>query len=48
MSDGMIEYCMDSSFLRSAHVRFGNLVFNMLAVDNGDPIGLEKAMHITF
>ena len=46
VSEGMIEYCKDSSLLRSAHVRFGNLVFDLLAVDNRDPISLEKARHI--
>ena len=35
-------------FLRSANVRFGVMVFDHLVVDNGDTIGLEKAMHIVF
>ena len=46
--DGMIEYCMDSSFLRFAHVMIGDLVFNLLVVNSGDPISLEKAMCIAF
>ena len=44
--DGMIEYCMDISFISSVHVRFGNCVFNILAVKSADPVNLEKAMHI--
>ena len=48
MSDGIIEYCMDSSFFRSAHIKFGDLYFNLLAVDNRDTVRLEKAMCIAF
>ena len=32
MSDWIIEYCKVSSFLRSPHVKFGDLVFNLLPV----------------
>ena len=42
------EYCMDNSFLHSVHVRFGDLVFNLLAVKSRDPVNLKKAMHIAF
>ena len=48
MPKGIIEYCMDSSFLRSAQIRFGDLVFNIFTVDNGDPVSLEKAIHMVF
>ena len=48
MSHGIIEYCMDSSFVRSAYIKFGDLFFNLMAVNNGDPASLEKAMHIAF
>ena len=40
--------CMDSSFLRSAQVRFGDLVFNWFAVDNWDLINLGKGICIVF
>ena len=39
---------MDSFFLRSAHIKFGDLVFNLLVVSYGEPVSLEKAMCIAF
>ena len=30
------------------HIRFGDPVFNLLAVKSGEPINLEKPMHIAF
>ena len=29
---------------QSVHVRFGDLVFNLLAVESGEHVNLEKAM----
>ena len=48
MSDGIIKYCMGSSFLGSAYVKFGDVVFNLLTINNGDPVSLEKAIHMVF
>ena len=42
VSDWIIEYYMDSSFLWSVHIKFSDLVFNLLAVS------LEIAIHIEF
>ena len=39
---------MDNSFVSSVHVRFGDLVFNLLAVKSQEPVNLEKAMYTAF
>ena len=36
------------SILSSVHIRFGDHTFNVLAVDSGDLVTLEKAVHIVF
>ena len=39
---------MDNSLLSSIHVKFGDLAFNLLAVESGEPDSVEKAMCIVF
>ena len=42
---GMVEDCLESSLLRSFHIKCGKQSLNLQAEVNGDPIILEKAMH---
>ena len=39
---------MDNSLLSSVHIRFGDHTFNLWAVESGEPVNLEKAIHIVF
>ena len=39
---------MDISLLSSVHIRFGDLAFNLFAVESRELVNLEKAMHIAF
>ena len=39
---------MDNSFLSSIHIGFGDPVFNLSAVEGGEPVNLERAIHIAF
>ena len=41
-------YCMDSSPLSSVHIRFGDLAFNLLAVEGEERVNLEKAMYSVY
>ena len=39
---------MENCFLSSIHISFGDLGFNLLAVKCGEPVNLQKTMHIAF
>ena len=39
---------MDNYPLSSINVRFGDLAFNLLAGESGEPLNLEKAVHFAF
>ena len=39
---------MDNTLLSSINIRFGDYAFNLLAIESGEPVNLEKAICIVF